>query len=239
MTSKKLILALITALIIGGLIFLVKKGTPSISKDIHIEESATTYVIQADIARTGNVTLDASVEAYVTAQAREFAEMYAPTMFSEQELESLGFTDGRHYELMIKGESWKYKKLEGMAIEIYTFTGGAHGSTVFVPFIVDETGTPVTLAALFIPNTAYLERVSAGVIPQLKAQLEENQMYVEEFFTAGTSASEGNFFIDKIGDEGITFIFQQYQTAPYAAGTPRVTLSLSSLADILNPAYFE
>lgn len=239
MTSKKLILILVVLIALVGLVFLFKKATPAISKDVHIEESATTYTIKADVSRTGNTSLDASIEAYVTAQAREFAEMYAPTMFSEEDFKALGFADGRQYELVIKGGQWKYKKLTGVTIELYTFTGGAHGSTLYVPFIADEAGIPITLESLFVPGAPYLDRVSEGVKPLLKAQLDEGQMYTEDFFTTGTTASEGNFFIDEIGSEGITFIFQQYQVAPYVAGTPRVTLSLASLADILNPAYFE
>ena len=239
MTTKKLILILVAAIVLVGIVFLVKKGTPAISRNIHIEESALTYVIDADVSRTGNKTLDASVEVYVTAQVREFAEMYAPTMFTQEQLQDLGFTDGRHYELSIKGEPWHYKTLSGMMIELYTFTGGAHGSTVYVPFINNDVGIPVTLGMLFAPDTTYLERLSDLVREPLKAQLEENQMYVEEFFNEGTAPSEGNFFIDKIGDEGITFIFQQYQVAPYVAGTPRVTIPFETLADMLNPAYFE
>lgn len=239
MTTKKLILILVILIAIVGLILVVKKGTPAISKDVRIEEATTTYSIDVDIARTGNTALDASVEAYARAQAREFGEMYAPTMFTEEEMTLLGFADGRTYELVVKGNPWNFKTLSGMTVEVYTFTGGAHGSTIYVPFIVNENGIPVTLADLFSSNTAYLDRLSEAVQPLLKEQLEENQMYDEMFFEAGTTASEGNFFVDEISTKGITFIFQQYQVAAYVAGTPRVTVSLETLADILNPAYFE
>ncbi|MEK7606519.1 MAG: DUF3298 domain-containing protein [Patescibacteria group bacterium] len=233
---KRYFLLIGALLVVAGAIFYVRGGTFSPSYGAHEEKS--TYVIDVSVPRTTNNALNEAVTAYVNARAKEFAEMYAPEMFSEADLENLGFNDGRQYELSITGEAWDYNNLSGISVLVYTYTGGAHGSTVYVPFMNDDVGTPVSLRDLFVPNAPYLERIAGDIQPTLREELEEGDMYVEEFFIEGTKPSEGNFFVDQIDDGGITFVFQEYQVAPYAAGTPRTTVSLTSLTDILNPTYF-
>ncbi len=215
-----------------------EKGQTLLGRNYSFKEATTTYSVSVSVPQTKNKALNTAVATYVNSAVGDFTTLYAPSMFSPEDFEALGFADGRHYEFVIKGESWSYKNLSGVTLEFYTFTGGAHGGTQYITFLFDDAGIQLTLPQLFLGNTAFLERIAKAVQPDLKKQLEENQMYVEDFFTDGTRPDEGNFRTFTVGSDGITFIFQQYQVAPYVAGAPRVTVPFSVLQDILNPTYF-
>lgn len=58
----------------------------------------------------------------------------------------------------------------------------------------------------------------------------------EDFVENSTTAEAGNlsnFYVDK---DGVTFLFQPYQVAPYSEGMPEVTLSWSELKRLVKPS---
>lgn len=228
-----------TILIISGAVVLLALFLVFSGGGYATESSTDTYEISIDIPRTSNEVLNESVERYVDAMAVEFDVMYGPESFSSEEYDMLGFADGRRYQLSIVGEEWSYGQLSGIVLERYTFTGGAHGATDYIQFLYDDAGLPITLAALFAPGSNYLERITENVRPQIENVLTTQDMYVEEMFETGTAPSEGNYMVYTIGRDGFTFMFQQYQVAPYAAGTLRATVPFEAFGDILNPTYFE
>lgn len=233
MKIKQLSIGAIVVALLGLLIFFASRETSLV-----IEDEADTYTISIEIPKTGNEALDTALATYADALKREFAEMYGPDAFTPEEYELLGFGDGRQYELSVQGEAWEYGSLSGVLLERYTFTGGAHGATDFIPFAYDADGTPITTEALFVPDSHYLERIAEYVRPVLKETLEENNIYLENMFDVGTKADPGNYMVFTVGDDGITFVFQQYQIAPYVAGTQRVVVPFDAIEDILNPSYF-
>lgn len=199
--------------------------------------ATATYTLEIDVPATDNAVLNASVRRHIDARVREFDEQWGEGSLDPEEREALNLDDDYRYELMLVGYPWEYGTIDGMRIEEYRYTGGAHGGTTFWPFYYDARGRELRLSSFFA-DTRYIERITAAVRPRLKYDLERDGMYVEELFLAGTEPSEGNYVVFSLSDDGITFRFNEYQVAPYAAGTPRVTVPFSELRDILLPGYF-
>lgn len=234
--AQQIVTAVLIVAALGLLAFLLAGSRSLGSFDIMRESD--TYSIALSLPKTKNESLNASLADYGTAITNEFAEMYAPSMFTPEEYEMLGFGEGRKYALQVTGTRWSFDGITGVLLERYTYTGGAHGATDYIHFAEDAAGTPVALSALFIPESAYLTRISDYVRPVLKEQLTNDAAYVEDMFVTGTSPDEGNYMVFMLGKNGITFVFQQYQVGPYSIGAPRVEVPYTVLRDILNPSYF-
>ncbi len=203
------------------------------------EATTTTYHVAVDLPTATNAVLDKSLRAHADARVAEFDQIYGPSAFSADDLAMLGFTDrGMQYEQFISGEAWSSGTLDGMIVQEYDFTGGAHGGVSLTPFMYDDAGNSLRLADLFIDGAPYLERIAQAVVPRLKADLETNQIFNQEMFDDGTKAEEGNYMLFSLDGSSMTFYFNQYQVAPYVAGIREVTVPLSEFSDILSPNYF-
>ncbi|MDQ5927725.1 MAG: hypothetical protein QG633_163, partial [Patescibacteria group bacterium] len=110
------------------------------------EATTTTYHVTVDLPATLNVILNDSVRTYTDARIAEFDEMYGPDAFSAEDLDMLGFTTrDMRYEQFISGEVWSSGTLDGMIVQEYNFTGGAHGGTSLAPFMYDDAGKDLRL----------------------------------------------------------------------------------------------
>ena len=101
-----------------------------------------------------------------------------------------------------------------VALWISEYTGGAHPNTVIIGVNVDrKTGKDVTLddALLMIEKT--LPEVSGESLVQLKAVLGEDMLFPE-----GAEPKADNYSVFLVSKDKVTFIFNNYQVAPYSAG---------------------
>ena len=101
-----------------------------------------------------------------------------------------------------------------VALSISEYTGGAHPNTVIIGVNVDrKTGKDVTLddALLMIEKT--LPEVSGESLVQLKAVLGEDMIFPE-----GAEPKPDNYSTFTVSKDKVTFIFNNYQVAPYSAG---------------------
>ncbi len=129
-------------------------------------------------------------------------------------------------------------KLLSLVINDYTFMGGAHGGGSYTGVNFDvATGKQITLDDLGDADT--IRQVSKDFILDTIATSSEaarGNLYsddivnykeaIEELFANG---NQPEFYLDTVG---ITFIFQQYDIAPYAAGTISFTVPYSQYAEI-------
>jgi hypothetical protein len=112
---------------------------------------------------------------------------------------------------------------------MYYIAGMAHPSTYDSVFNYDiKNKKQLQLDDFFNPNSDYLEALSIKAKEEVKKQLGE---YYDEFMasegTAPKKENYENFLFDK---DGLTFIFGQYQVAPYAAGIIFVKILYSDLS---------
>jgi hypothetical protein len=116
-------------------------------------------------------------------------------------------------------------------IEVSHFTGGAHGSRELYTFSYNvKEDREITLSEVFSNTPRYLDRVAQYVMSDLKAQLtaqsggEPNAKMLYD----GASPDLTNYSHFTIGPgEMITFYFEEYQVAAYAAGQQKVVMPIS------------
>ena len=113
-----------------------------------------------------------------------------------------------------------------MDLSVY-HAGAAHPlpSTLTVTFSL-ENGQPLTLADLFVPGAAYLDRLAELAAGQLR---ERGTLLFDE----GIAPTAENFIHWVVTPHGLTLIFDVYQVSPYAAGVQRVTIPFDQLTGLL------
>jgi hypothetical protein len=134
----------------------------------------------------------------------------------------------REYELNI---AYAKGQVDGKIISIiftkYSFEGGAHGATTFIPLNYNtETKQEIKLPDLFIDQPNYLQKISEFCIADLKRQMSASgaiDMTDNGWINEGAGPAEENYSIFLINKDNIVFYFPQYQVAAYAAGDFQVT----------------
>ena len=94
-----------------------------------------------------------------------------------------------------------------------------------------EQGTDLTLAGLFLPNSAYLQTISTYCAAQLKAR----DIGFDAGFTQGADPTPDNYRNWNITADGLLITFDEYQVAAYAAGPQTVTIPYSELKMLIDP----
>lgn len=101
-----------------------------------------------------------------------------------------------------------------------SYTGGAHPITLFSGANFDRTtGRRLELVDALRLIGRSVDQVSAQSTSELKAKLQD------AFFEEGATNDPENFSSFLVSADKVTFIFQQYQVAPYAAGPQEVSFS--------------
>jgi hypothetical protein len=94
-----------------------------------------------------------------------------------------------------------------------------------------ENGQALTLEALFLPGSGYLERLAA----YCKAELATRDIGFDEWFAAGADPLPENYRNWNVTYQGLLITFDEYQVAPYAAGMQQVLVPYDALQDLLDP----
>ncbi len=105
-------------------------------------------------------------------------------------------------------------------LTVTRFTGGAHpGTMIYGLNYARETGKEIGLKSVLALIGATLQQVSDHSTQALKAKLGES------FIAKGALPKEENYWMYSINDKGVTFIFNEYQVAPYSEGSQRVSFA--------------
>lgn len=112
-----------------------------------------------------------------------------------------------------------------ISIEIYWFSGGAHGMTVLKSVTFDvATGRIYRLQDLFKENADYVKRLSEII----KRQIRERDIPVIVDFTS--IKPDQDFYIE---NGTLVIYFQLYELAPYAYGFPTFRIPNDEIEDII------
>ena len=123
-------------------------------------------------------------------------------------------------------------KILAYGIERYVYMGGAHGSTVrsFTNYCL-KTGAILREKDLF--SEGYEAPLRQLLLMNLVEQNEDMQL-IEDLQNSDYQVDEirpnGNFYIT---EEGITYVFNQYEIAPYAYGEIDIFISNDQLTTLL------
>lgn len=117
------------------------------------------------------------------------------------------------------------------------YEGGAHGICQHLTMNFDkETGRQLSLSDVFAPG--YEHRLNEILLNALFEKTDTKNL--RELHDKGYLYSMDMFPSENfiLGDDTITFIYNPYEIAPYAAGTTELTIAYSSLDDILKNSFF-
>ena len=132
------------------------------------------------------------------------------------------------------------KNIYAYAIERYVYMGGAHGMETKNFYNFDlKTGKIITEKDLFKDNfeSELAKLMKVRIIEESKEYKDEkNSEPITDLedtdFWTDSIKSNGNFYIT---DEGINYVFNPYEIAPYYMGQTEVTLPFSRLKSLLKP----
>ena len=148
-------------------------------------------------------------------------------------------TDERNYVNYYQGDysiSLANENLISLIYEVYTYTGGAHGSTIQYAFNFDiDSNKEIKIADLFKPGFDYLKFLSDFCLKDLERQMKLVGMTGDDLFKEGASPDAVNFGCFVLTGDSLIIKFGQYQVAPYAAGMFDVKIPYSEFEDNINP----
>lgn len=103
----------------------------------------------------------------------------------------------------------------------YEFLGGAHGGATLTGMTFSlKDGKQIQLSDLLKSNSNYRKDIDKVI----NAEIKKEDLYFADSFK-GIAANQGYY----LTDSGLTIYFQQYEIAPYAAGTPEFSFTFKKL----------
>lgn len=163
------------------------------------------------------------INSFYRAKANAFAA-YCRTKLFRQAVEQFEYSKKHQYPIM------KYEAVVDYEVTFqqdctlslyydqYTYTGGAHGSTVRKSDTWDlKTGQNLPMRRFFSRYLDYRNYVIKSIIAQIEQQNQNGQgTYFEDYETNVMQEMNINSFY--LVPEGVMVYFQQYDIAPYSSG---------------------
>lgn len=217
--NRALIIAAIL-LLLGGGYTLYKKTLPrsevvaESKQDVQVtteteKEDSEAYTIDVQYPQFGIPSIDADVKSKIDAALAEFRSL--PPNPPESATPKNEFTG--IYEDVYVGED-----VISFRLILSQYTGGAHPMTIFSGLTYDRvTGRQLLQQDAFAMLGMSVEDVSSSATAQLQETLGDS------FFEEGANTNPENFSSFIVSTNTVTFIFQPYQVAPYAAGPQEVS----------------
>lgn len=139
-----------------------------------------------------------------------------------------------NYEASLRGRViGQYCDFLSYEVVFYGYNGGAHGQTVCTCSVFDmrqmmplQLSNVIDEATMPVVSQLFLDRLALFFDCSDYADLKAKG-YLFDYSDPGPTE---NFFFD---EKGITWVFNQYDIAPYAYGQPTVTLSWDELQPLL------
>ena len=214
--------------------------TDTLTVDIRMEYPAKGMSAQAMESLRDIITAEAFGNGYCGKAPQEAIDAYASDYISTYRDENLELAESLAGENSMALSWGKYitgaftgemnmadgDRLMNYTITDYSYTGGAHGMNTETCLVFSqETGEPLSLEDIFREDciTALPELLMKHVSEAFENPSDADYLLVREI-----PVTE-NF---SISDSGITFIYNPYEIAAYAAGTIRITIPWEELQDI-------
>lgn len=209
-------------------------GTEIKTKSIH--DTTIKYMdITATYPTTG-IGAD-KVESKIRSIIQTFKDDNLISDTQQEDIPTLNRDEDMQYILNINYSTTHNNNLITHRLDIYNFTGGAHGGNIVETYTFNNNGEQVNISDLFINPNIGIKNLSNKVITKIKSDPSYKEAIESEWFKDGTDPTVDNYATFMIEDTDIKIIFQQYQIAPYVYGNIEVTISLTELADNIKPEY--
>jgi hypothetical protein len=107
----------------------------------------------------------------------------------------------------------------------------AHPYHISASYTFDlSSGQALALDGLFLPGSSYLQTIADYCKGQLVAQ-----QLAFDIFAQGADPTPGNYRVWNLTADGLMITFNEYQVAPYAAGSPTVVVPYADLKGLIDP----
>ena len=198
----------------------VKDGSDDIRKSVN-------DAITAKIFNLHNVDIKMAVDSFVNENTRSYLkDMRQLYMEDKRDIDKRPI-----YEYAADIKTHTEDGREGVVtyfIDMYNFEGGAHGLTQLLTLNFDKTtGKTITLDDVMVPG--YKVKLNELLQKALldKADCKDiNELHDKGYLFSMEMYPSSNFVL---GKDGITFIYNPYEIAPYALGRIELTISNSTL----------
>lgn len=185
----------------------VAQGVQITTAQVHDE--GTSYAINAQYPQFGIPSIDTQIKAQVDAAVTEVKGYPANPSDSATQQNTL---DGTFDKVYVGPD------VVSLELVLSQYTGGAHPMTVYAGMNFDRaTGKQLALADALALTGLTIAQLSAQASAQFSQELGDG------FFPEGAGTNPENFSSFVISADTVTFIFQQYQVAPYAAGVQQIS----------------
>ena len=189
-------------------------------------EKILTYKIEyPQFASTASQKAVQRMNTYYRDKAKSFERYIYKTMY-QQAAEQFDYAKENGYPIMVYEAEQVYNisyssgRLMSLYTDQYTFTGGAHGSTVRTSQTWSlPRGYILPLKALFPPRFNYRAYIINTIIKEIELQNAGGEsVYFEDYIeNVNRTFNEDSFYLTS---KGIIIYFQQYDIAPYSTGIP-------------------
>jgi hypothetical protein len=181
---------------------------PSVST-AEVRDESSLYMVDVKYPQFGLPAIDADIRNKIETSVAEFKAL--PPNPPESATPQNEFT-GTFEDVYVGPDIISAKLI------LSQYTGGAHPMTIFSGVNYDRaTGRQLLPQDAFALAGLSAEEVSARATAELKAKLGDSM------FEEGADSNPENFSSFVISENEITFIFQPYQVAAYAAGVQQVS----------------
>lgn len=177
----------------------------------NIKEETDTHIVDVVYPQFGIAVIDTHIEQLVRSSVGEFKMLPPNPPESAVPKHSM---DGLYDSVYIGSDVISFR------LVISQYTGGAHPLTIISGLNFDRaTGRQLSQQDAFAMIGKTVEEVSAAATAELKSKLGD------VMFEEGAGPNPENFSSFVISADKVTFIFQQYQVAAYAAGPQEVSFA--------------
>ena len=169
------------------------------------------------------------IDAFILDQQKSFIASYTP----DYSLPSYA----NDWTMNVSYESYQYSDfVRSVVFTISFYTGGAHPNSGYTSFNFDvKQDKQLALSDVFLNGNIPWDTISQLVQDDLKTQL--GDMSDATTIEQGTGTNHDNYKNWAITDDGLTFFFDPYQVAAYAAGPQKVVIPFVALHTLLAPAF--
>ena len=214
--------------------------SPACSININLNyaesEDSVAYYINKEIVKAAfeyeNLSPETAVDSFVAHYTRSYTHDLLPYYGEDKEAgkEGMGWYN---YFYDLKTDAQKGKEgIFNYTIEMNSYEGGAHGNQVstYLNFYT-ESGKLVTLDDLFVPG--YETSLNEILLKALMQQAEVTTMEAlqEKGYLMWTSMYPSKNFLLK--SDGIDFLYNAYEIAPYVVGVTVLKIPYEALTDVL------
>ena len=176
------------------------------------------------------LTMQQAVDSFVNKRGKDYIADFADFYKQDKEEGQRSGWYECHYDLKAHTEQ-KADTIVNYIFELDTYDGGAHGLMTkgVINFSVN-TGKQVTLDDVLLPG--YEHRLTELLLDKLMKQTGAKNIdeLKEKGYLYSMDMCPSQSYI--INDEGITFIYNQYEIAPYAMGMTELQMDWKELNDV-------